>query len=116
MNLAEIESSVHEAIDAGDPDTLEMYSVHCAEKLNELGEILCAAIIATDYLSWASTVAVASQKSPALAEALEAIEQHCDRSRAAFIEARARNLADAEEHNSQMLAELNDELNAGYRL
>lgn len=111
MNLADIEVSIHEAIDAGDPDTIEMYAAHAAESLAELGELLCAAIIGTDHRAWHSVMALAHQKSPALADALEAIEQHCDRQRASFIEARARNLADAAEHNAQCLAELQAELN-----
>lgn len=115
MNLAEIESSVHEAIDAGDPDTIEMYAEHVAESMNPLVEALCLAIIGMDFRAWASVMAVAAQKSTALADALESIEAHCDRQRASFIEARARNLADAAEHHAQMLAELNGELNAGCR-
>lgn len=115
MTLSEIEISIHESIDAGDADTLEMYSAHCAEHLNELAEMLCLAIIGTDHRAWASVMALASQKSPALADALESIEQHIDRSRAGFIEARARNLADAAEHNAQCLAELQSELNGECR-
>lgn len=113
MTLSDIESSVHEAIDAGDPVTLELYAERCAESLNELGELLCAAIIGTDHRAWASVMAAAAQKAPALADALEAVEQHCDRSRAAFIELRALKLADAAEHDKQMLAELQSELNRG---
>lgn len=113
MILSEIESSVHESIDACDPDTLALYAEHCAESMNPLVEALCAAIIGTDYHAWASLMAVASQKAPALADALESIEQHIDRNRAAFIESRARNLADLSEHDKQMLAQLQAELNRG---
>lgn len=111
MTLNDIESSAHEAIDAGNPETLGLYAEHCAESLNELGEMLCLAIISTDHRAWASVMAVAAQTSPALADSLESIEQHIDRQRAAFIEKRARNLADAAEHNAQCLAELQAELN-----
>ena len=113
MTLTEIESSVHEALDAGDPETLEMYAAHCAESMNELSELLCAAIIGTDHRAWASVLAVASQKAPALADTLEAVEQHIDRNRAAFIEYRASKLADLSEHDKQCLAELQAELNRG---
>lgn len=116
MNLAEIEYSVHEALDAGDPDTLEMFAAHCAENLAELGEVLCAAIIGTDHRAWASVMAVAAQKSPGLADALESIEAHIDRRRASFIESRARNIADAAEHDMQCLAELQAELNGECRV
>lgn len=116
MSLAEIEQSLHEAIDAGDTDTLEHYAEHVAESMNPLTEALCLAIIGSDYSAWTSVMAVAAQKAPALADALESIDAHIDRQRASFIEARARNIADAAEHNSQMLAELNDELNAGCRV
>lgn len=113
MTLSEIEATVHESLDAGDPETLELYAEHAAESLAELGEILCAAITATDYRAWASVLVVAEQKSPGLADALEAVAQHVDRQRAAFIEKRARSLADEAEHNAQCLAELNAELNRG---
>lgn len=113
MSLAEIEQSLHEAIDAGDTDTLEHYAEHVAESMNPLVEALCLAIIGMDFRAWASVMAMAAQKSPALADALEAVEQHVDRQRASFIEKRARNIADASEHDAQMLAELNSELNRG---
>lgn len=113
MHLAKIEQSLHEAIDAGDTDTLEYYAEHVAESMNPLTEALCLAIIGTDYIAWASVMAVASQKAPALADALESIERHIDRQRAVFIEARARNIADAAEHDAQCLAELQAELNRG---
>ena len=58
-------------------------------------------------------MAVASQKAPALADALESIEQHIDRNRAAFIESRASKLDDLSEHDKQCLAELQAELNRG---
>lgn len=116
MTLADIEVSIHEAIDGGDPDTVEYYAAHCAESLNELGELLCAAIIGTDFRAWASVMAVAAQKSPALADAFESIEAHIDRQRASFIEARARNIADAAEHSMQMLTELNTELSGMVRV
>ena len=111
MTIADIESSVHEAIDAGDPDTLEFYASHCAESLNELGELLCLAIINTNHVDWSDIISVAARRDPCLAHALTAIEWHIDRDRASFIETRARNIADEAEHNSQMLAELNAELN-----
>lgn len=111
MTLSEIETSVHASIDAGDSETLGYFAEHCAESMNPLVEALCLAIIRTDYHAWASVMAVAAQKSPKLADALEAIEQHCDRSRAAFIEKRAMKLADMSEHDKQCLAELQAELN-----
>lgn len=113
MKLGEIETSVHESIDSGDPETLEMYAANCAESMNELSELLCAAIIGTDHRDWASLLAVASQKAPALADALESIEQHIDRNRAAFIESRARNIQDVADHNAICLAELQAGLNGG---
>lgn len=113
MTLSEIEQSVHESLDSDDPETLEMYASHCAESLNELSEMLCAAIIGTDHRAWASVMAVAAQKATKLADALESIEQHIDRNRAAFIESRASKLADLSEHDKQMLAELQAELNRG---
>lgn len=113
MSLAEIEQSLHEAIDSGDTDTLEYYAEHVAESMNPLTEALCLAIIRTDYSAWASVMAVASQKAPALADALESIERHIDRQRAAFIEHRASKLSDEAEHNAQMLSELNAELSRG---
>lgn len=111
MTFADIESSLHEAIDNGDPDTLEYYAEHIVESMNPLAEALCLAIIGMDFRAWASVLAVAAQKSPALADALESIERHIDRQRAAFIESRANKLSDEAEHNAQMLAELNAELN-----
>ena len=113
MTLAEIEQSVHESIDAGDPDTMALYAEHAAESMNPLVEALCLAIIGTDFRAWASLMAVAAQKSPAMADALESIERHIDKQRAAFIEARASKLADLSEHDAQMLAELQAELNRG---
>lgn len=113
MNLSEIETSVHEAIDSGDHDTLERYAEHVAESMNPLTEALCLAIIGMDFRAWASVIAVSAQKAPALADALESIERHIDRQRAAFIESRALKLSDEAEHNSQLLAELNAELNRG---
>lgn len=113
MTLNEIETSVHEAIDAGDANTLEHYAEHVAESINPLTEALCLAIIGMDFRAWASVMAAASQKSPALADALESIERHIDRQRAAFIERRARRLSDEAEHNAQLLAELNAELSRG---
>ena len=109
--LNQIERRLHESIDAGDPDTLELYAEHVAESMNPLTEALCLAIIETDRNAWVSVMAVAAQKSPKLADALEAIERHIDKQRAAFIESRARNIQDVAEHNSQCLAELQDELN-----
>lgn len=113
MTLSDIEVSVHEALDAGDQDTLEMYAAHAAESLNDLGELLCLAIINSNHVDWSDIISVASRRDPGLAHALTVIEQHVDRDRAAFIEARARNIADAAEHDAQMLAELNAELNRG---
>ena len=104
MNLAEIEQSVHESIDAGDPDTLDLYAEHAAESMNPLVEALCLAIIRTDFRAWHSVMALTCQKSPALADALESIEAHIDKQRAAFTEARASKLADLSEHDAQMLA------------
>lgn len=113
MNLAKIEQSLHEAIDAGDTDTLEHYAEHVAESMNPLTEALCLAIIGTDYSAWNAVLTVLSQKLPDLADALKAIEAHIDRQRASFIESRARNIADAAEHDAQCLAELQAELNRG---
>lgn len=31
MNIRQIESSVHEAIDAGDTETVEAYAEHCGQ-------------------------------------------------------------------------------------
>src|SRR3990172_9101710 len=101
MNLAEIEQSVHEAIDAGDSETLGYFAEHCAESMNPLVEALCLAIIGTDFRAWASLMAVASQKSPDLADALGSIERHIDKQRASFIESRARKLSDLSEHDKQ---------------
>lgn len=109
MNIREIESAVHEALDAGDIDTVERYAEHCAEGLCELGESLCLAIIGTDYRAWASILAVVSQKSPALADSLEAIEEHITRQRAAFIEKRAQQIDDQAEHDAMCRAEVNAE-------
>lgn len=116
MTLSDIESSIHESIDSGDSDTLEMYAAHAAESLNELGELLCLAIISTNHVDWSDIISVAKRREPALADALEAIEQHIDRKRASFIESRARNIADAAEHNAQCSAELQAELNGEYRV
>lgn len=113
MNMAEIETSVHEAIDAGDADTLEYYAEHAAESMNPLTEALCLAIIGMDFRAWERVMALTDQWDPALADALKAIEAHIDRQRAGFIESRARSLADAAEHNAQCLAELQAELNRG---
>lgn len=111
MMLSEIEQSLHESIDSGDPDTLALYAEHCAESMNPLVEALCLAIIGTDFRAWASVMAVAAQKSPSLADALEAIEAHIDKQRASFIESRASKLDDLSEHDKQCLAELQAELN-----
>lgn len=113
MTLSEIEATVHESIDAGDSETLLLYAEHAAEHLHELGEVLCAAIIGANHVDWSDIISVASRRDPALADALEAIDRHIDRERAAFIEQRARSLADEAEHNAQCLAELNAELNRG---
>lgn len=115
MTLSDIETSVHESIDSGDPDTLEFYAVHCAEGLAELGELLCLSIINTNHVDWSDIISVAARREPALASALEAIEQHCDRQRAAFIEQRARNIQDVADHNAICLAELQAELDGGRR-
>jgi hypothetical protein len=109
MHLKEIKQSIREALDADDTETHELYAVHCAERLNELGETLCLAIKRTDLRAWQSLMAVAAQKAPALADALEAIEEHITRQRATFIEQRAQNLADQAEHEAQQLADLNEE-------
>jgi hypothetical protein len=111
MSLADIEQSIHEQLDSADPDTLALYAEHCTESMNPLVEALCLAIIRTDFRAWASVMALTCQKLPDLADALEAIERHIDKQRASFIESRASKLADEAEHNSQMLAELNAELN-----
>ena len=113
MILSEIESSVHESIDAGDPDTLSLYAEHAAESANPLVEALCLAIIGTDHRAWSAVLAVASQRAPDLADSLESLERHIDRQRAAFIEARARNIQDVADHNAICLAELQAELNRG---
>lgn len=110
MNLRQIESSVHEAIDAGDTETVEAYAEHCGQSLNELGELLCLEIINVDAPRWASVMAVAAQKAPGLADALEKIEEHITRQRAAFIEQRAQAIDDAAEHDAMCRAELNSEL------
>lgn len=111
MTMSDIEQSVHESIDSGDPDTLALYAEHCADSMNPLVEALCLAIIRTDFRAWAFVMAVAAQKSPGLADALESIERHIDRQRASFIEQRARNIQDVADHNAICLAELQAELN-----
>lgn len=110
MTIQEIEQSVHEAIDAGDSNTLELYAEHCAESLAELGESLCLAVIEMDRPQWLAVMSVASQKAPKLADALEAIEEHITRERAAFIESRALKISDEAEHDAMCRAELNREL------
>lgn len=115
MHLAKIEQSLHEAIDAGDTDTLEHYVEHVAESMNPLTEALCLAIIGMDFRAWERVMALTDQWDPALADALKAIEAHIDRQRASFIESRARNISDAAEHNAQCLAELQEELNGECR-
>ena len=110
MNIRQIELSIHEAIDAGSADTVEAYAEHCAERLYELGELLCLAIINVDAPRWASVMAVAAQKAPGLADALEKIEEHITRQRAAFIEKRAQAIDDAAEHGAMCRAELNSDL------
>lgn len=109
MTLADLEQQIHDAIEAGDSETLELYAEYSAEQLNELGETLCLAVIAADFRAWASVMAVAAQKLPALASALEAIEEHITRSRAAFIEQLAQKRADEIEHSAQCRGELNHE-------
>lgn len=108
MTLADLEQQIHDAIEAEDSETLELYAEYSAERLNELGETLCLAVIGADFRAWASVMAVAAQKLPALASALEAIEEHVTRSRAAFIEQLARRRADEIEHNAQQSAELEE--------
>ncbi|MFP5419909.1 MAG: hypothetical protein ACLGID_00380 [Gammaproteobacteria bacterium] len=110
MSIRQIEQSLHEAIDAGESETLELYAEHCAESLNELGESLCLAVIGMGHPAWLAVMAVASQRAPKLADALESIEEHISRQRASFIEARALNISDAAEHDAMCRAELNSEL------
>ncbi|WXL23946.1 hypothetical protein WG219_11325 [Ectopseudomonas mendocina] len=89
MEIRQIIDSLSEAIDAGDADVIERYAEHCAEGMNELGELLCIAIIEMDRPQWLAVMSVTSQKTPKLADALEAIERHIDRERHAFIGKRA---------------------------
>ncbi|WP_324731010.1 hypothetical protein [Pseudomonas paeninsulae] len=96
MNLNELEQHIHDAIEAGDRDTLELYAEYAAERLNELGEVLCLAVIRQDLA--------------ALARAVEVIEHHVDRSRAAFTGALALKRMGQVEHEAQCRAELNVEL------
>lgn len=115
MLPSEIEESVLQALDEGHEPTIESYAEFAAGHIDmgALTEALCLAIIGTDYSAWVSVMAVAAQNAPAMADALESIEAHIDRQRAAFIESRALKLSDEAEHNAQLLAELNAELNRG---
>ena len=110
MSIRQIEQGLHEAIDAGDSETLELYAEHCAESLNELGESLCLAVIGINHVDWSDLISVASRRAPKLADALEAIEEHITRQRAGFIEARAQKISDAAEHDAMCRADLNREL------
>lgn len=110
MTIRQIEQGLHEAIDAGDSDALEQYAEHCAQNLNELGELLCLAVIGMGHPAWLAVMAVASQRAPKLADALESIEEHITRQRAGFIEARAQKISDAAEHDAMCRADLDREL------
>lgn len=109
MNLAEIESMVHAAIDAGDEVTIEAYAEHCAERLEDIGVMLCLALIGIGGREFASVMAVAAQKTPDLADALEKLEDHIQRSRALFTEQRAQKLSDEIEDEEMRRAEMNKE-------
>lgn len=110
MSIRQIEQGLHEAIDAGDSETLELYAEHCAESLNELGESLCLAVIGMGHPAWLAVMAVASQRAPKLADALESIEEHISRQRAGFIEALALKISDEAEHDAMCRADLDREL------
>lgn len=110
MEIRQIEEAIHEAIDNGEESAVSAYAEHCAKELCGLFEAQCVAIILADYKAWVSVMAVAAQKAPALADALEQIERGIDRQRATFIEKHAQKISDQREHEAQCRAELNIEL------
>lgn len=109
MNLAEIESKVHAAIDAEDAPTIEAYAEHCAERIGDIGVLLCMAVIGAEHSGWSSVMAVAAQKEPDLADALEKLEDHITRERAAFTELYAQKIDDDNEAYQLAKAELDRE-------
>ena len=98
MNYTNLKQGVSFELDAELIETQELYAEHCAQKLDELGEVLCLAIIRDNGVGRSVQMA------------LSAVEAHIERSRGAFIESLAFERQCIADHDAQCRAELNLEL------
>lgn len=114
MTPKQIETSVLEALDAGDEPTLELYAEFAAGHIdmNALTESLCLAIINASHGEWAAILGGCMRcGAQDVAEALSDIERHIESKRKPFAAARASGIDDASEHDRHLLADLQRELN-----
>lgn len=84
------ERAVHQALDAGDADTLAEFADFAAGEID--GKHIAAlllSVLQADSARWAFMLAGVRQYSPELADAIDRLENELERQRAKFIEAYA---------------------------
>lgn len=81
------ERAVHQALDAGDADTLSEFADFAAGEIDDkhIGALLLT-ILQADSSRWAFMLAGVRQYSPDLADAINKLENELERQRAKFIE------------------------------
>ena len=104
MNYTSLKQGVSFELDAELIETQELYAEHCAQKLDELGEVLCLAIIRDNGPNRSAHTARSLQMT------ISAVEAHVERSRGAFVESLAFERQCIADHDAQCRAELNIEL------
>ena len=106
MNLQQIEQSIHEAIDAGDEQTMAAYAEHSAGWIDSsLVTELCKALLSdTRRGTWPELMAVIMDRAPDLALVIFKIDQHTDKHRAEFMECEARRVFDANQAEQERAA------------
>lgn len=115
MTLGEIEESVLQALDEGHEPTTVTYAEFAADHIDmgALTEELCLAIIETDSIAWMKAASVFLMHAPELGEALAKIQRHIEDQRKPFAAAQASGIDDQSEHDRNLLADLEWELNQG---
>lgn len=118
MTLAEIEEAVLQALDEGHEPTLEAYAEFAAVHI-DMGapiEALCLAIIKADREQWTTVLAACLRTGAVeLGESLAIINGRIEEQRKPFAAARASGIDDMNEHDRNLLADLQRELSgSGY--
>lgn len=107
IQQAAAEQSIHDLLEADDPDTLADFADFAAGEIDDkhVAALLLAILQSGNHTRWSFLLATVRQYAPDLADAIDTLENALERQRAKFIESEARELLAQADLSNEVAAE-----------